>query len=64
MLNSRIQMRFCFFVVWTEERRTKEDGQQKKLKRLAKKISFFYFFRHINCARKSPQRQHLETAEK
>lgn len=51
MLNSRIQMRFCFFVVWTDERRTKEDGQQKKLKRLAKKISFFYFFRHIKSVR-------------
>lgn len=57
-------MRFCFFAVWADERKTEENGQQKYLKGLAKKISFFYFFRHINCARKSPQRQHLETAEK
>ena len=64
MLKSRIQMRFCFFVVWADERRTEENGQQKYLKGLAKKFLFLFFFGILTVQEKSPLKQHMETAEK
>ena len=44
-------MRFCFFVVWADEKKRKKMAS-KNTKKDLQKISFFIFFRHINCARK------------
>lgn len=57
-------MRFCFFCCLDRWTKSGRKWPAKILKKTCKKISFFYFFRHINCVRKKSLKQHMEAAEK
>lgn len=45
-------MRFCFFCCLDRWTKSGRKWPAKILKKTCKKISFFIFFRHINCIRK------------